>query len=191
MALAFAMDSAPDDEMAVTDAVAGAAARVRTVPRVSAVCEASEPAIPADGPPYVELADLEQCVGLALGSSTRFGNMAAPMKYFLDGTIGPWVNGALVGKPAAVFTSSGSHHGGQETTLMSMMLPLMHHGMVMVGLPYSERTLSSTTTGGTPYGVTHVAGHDGNPALSDDEITLAVAQGERLARMALALEGAR
>lgn len=171
--------------------VPGVGARLRTVPAVSTVCEATEDEVPAEGPPYVSLDDLESCIGVALGSPTRFGNMAAPMKYFLDGTIGPWVNGALVGKPAAVFTSSGSHHGGQETTLMSMMLPLMHHGMVMVGLPYSERTLSSTTTGGTPYGVTHVAGHDGNPALSDDEITLAVAQGERLARMALALEGAR
>lgn len=171
--------------------VPGVGARLRTVPPVSTVCEATEDEVPAEGPPYVSLDDLESCIGVALGSPTRFGNMAAPMKYFLDGTIGPWVNGALVGKPAAVFTSSGSHHGGQETTLMSMMLPLMHHGMVMVGLPYSERTLSSTTTGGTPYGVTHVAGHDGNPALSDDEITLAVAQGERLARMALALEGAR
>ncbi|WP_230971242.1 NAD(P)H:quinone oxidoreductase [Nitrogeniibacter aestuarii] len=171
--------------------VPGVGARLRTVPAVSTVCEATEDEVPAEGPPYVSLDDLESCIGVALGSPTRFGNMAAPMKYFLDGTIGPWVNGALVGKPAAVFTSSGSHHGGQETTLMSMMLPLMHHGMVMVGLPYSERTLSSTTTGGTPYGVTHVAGHDGNPALSDDEITLAVAQGERLARIALALEGAR
>lgn len=171
--------------------VPGVAARLRTVPAVSAVCEASEGDVPADGPPYATLDDLDACIGLALGSPTRFGNMAAPMKYFLDGTIGPWVNGALAGKPAAVFSSSGSMHGGQETTLMTMMLPLMHHGMVMVGLPYSERALSATTTGGTPYGVTHVAGHDGNPELSADERLLAQAQGERLARIALALEGAR
>lgn len=171
--------------------VPGVSARLRTVPAVSTVCEATEDEVPADGPPYVALDDLEACIGLALGSPTRFGNMAAPMKYFLDGTIGPWVNGALAGKPACVFTSSGSHHGGQETTLVSMMLPLMHHGMVMVGLPYSERALSNTTTGGTPYGVSHVAGHDGDPVLSEDEKALALAQGERLARMAVALEAAR
>jgi len=171
--------------------VPGVAARLRTVPAVSAVCEATADEVPADGPPYASLDDLEACIGLALGSPTRFGNMAAPVKYFIDGTIGPWVNGALSGKPACVFTSSGSQHGGQETTLISMMLPLMHHGMVMLGLPYSERALSQTTTGGTPYGVSHVAGHDGDPVLSETETSLALAQGERLARMALALEAAR
>ncbi|QID17298.1 NAD(P)H:quinone oxidoreductase [Nitrogeniibacter mangrovi] len=171
--------------------VPGVAARVRTVPPVSTVCEASADAIPAEGPPYASIEDLEACIGLALGSPTRFGNMAAPMKYFLDGTIGPWVNGALAGKPACVFASTGSLHGGQETTLVSMMLPLMHHGMVMVGLPYTERALSSTSSGGTPYGVTHVAGPDGDAQPSEAERTLALAQGERLARMALALEAAR
>jgi len=171
--------------------VPGVAARLRTVPAVSTVCEAAEDDIPADGPPYASLQDLDECIGLALGSPTRFGNMAAAMKYFLDGTIGPWVNGALVGKPACVFTSTGSLHGGQESTLLSMMLPLMHHGMVIVGLPYGEAALSATRTGGTPYGASHVAGHDGNPALSEDEKALALAQGERLARMALALEAAR
>ena len=171
--------------------VPGAVARVRTVPRVSTVCEAVEDDIPASGPPYVEVADLEECVGLALGSPTRFGNMAAPMKYFLDGTVGPWVNGALVGKPACVFTSSGSLHGGQESTLLSMMLPLMHHGMVLLGLPFTERALSNTRSGGTPYGVSHVSGHDGDPQLSAEEKHLALVQGERLARAALALEAAR
>lgn len=171
--------------------VPGVAARLRTVPAVSAVCEASEDAIPPAGPPYATLADLDECIGLALGSPTRFGNMAAPMKYFVDGTIGPWVNGTLAGKPACVFSSTGSLHGGQETTLVSMMLPLMHHGMVLVGLPYTERALSQTQSGGTPYGVTHVAGHDGQPELSEEEAALALAQGERLARIALALEVGR
>lgn len=171
--------------------VPGVAARLRTVPAVSTVCEATEDDIPAEGPPYASLQDLEECIGLALGSPTRFGNMAAPVKYFLDGTIGPWVNGALTGKPACVFTSTGSLHGGQESTLLSMMLPLMHHGMAIIGLPYAEPALSATRTGGTPYGVSHVAGHDGDPVLSEDEKTLALAQGERLARMALALEAAR
>ncbi|MCB1960184.1 MAG: NAD(P)H:quinone oxidoreductase [Rhodocyclaceae bacterium] len=171
--------------------VPGVAARVRTVPPVSAVCEAVEDSIPEAGPPYVEIADLEACIGLALGSPTRFGNMAAPMKYFLDGTVGPWVNGALVGKPACVFTSSGSMHGGQESTLLSMMLPLIHHGMVVIGLPFTERALSNTRTGGTPYGVSHVSGHDGDPQLSEEEKHLALVQGERLARTALALEAAR
>jgi NAD(P)H dehydrogenase (quinone) len=171
--------------------VPGVAARLRTVPAVSTVCEATEDDIPVDGPPFASLQDLEECIGLALGSPTRFGNMAAPMKYFLDGSIGPWVNGALTGKPACVFTSTGSLHGGQESTLLSMMLPLMHHGMVIAGLPYAEPALSATHTGGTPYGVSHVAGPDGDPVLSEDEKTLALAQGERLARMALALEAAR
>ena len=171
--------------------VPGVGARVRTVPAVSAVSEATADAIPASGPAYVESSDLEECIGLALGSPTRFGNMAAAMKYFLDGTIGPWVNGALVGKPACVFTSTGSLHGGQESTLLTMMLPLMHHGMLMMGLPYTEHALSATKTGGTPYGASHVAGSDGNPVLSAEERKLAIAQGERLARAALALEEAR
>ena len=171
--------------------VNGVAARLRTVPAVSTVCEASEDSIPDDGPPYAELVDLEECIGVAMGSPTRFGNMAAAMKYFLDGTVGPWVNGTLAGKPACVFTSTGSHHGGQETTLISMMLPLMHHGMLLLGLPYTESRLSSTRSGGTPYGPSHVSGADGDPQLSEDERELALAQGERLARAALALEAAR
>lgn len=168
--------------------VPGMAARVRTVPKVSTVCEALERDIPADGPPYVEIRDLEECVGLALGSPTRFGNMAAPMKYFLDGLAGPWVNGTLAGKPACVFSSTASHHGGQESTLLSMMLPLLHHGMLLIGLPYTEPALNATRTGGTPYGVTHLAGPDGVPVLSPEEITLAQAQGRRLASIAARLE---
>jgi len=171
--------------------VPGVAARVRTVPKVSAVCEAVEADIPADGPPYVEARDLEECIGLALGSPTRFGNMAAPMKYFLDGLAGAWVNGTLAGRPACVFSSSASQHGGQESTLLSMMLPLMHHGMVLVGLPYTEPALNATRSGGTPYGVTHVAGADGLAQLSEEEIELAQAQGRRLADIALKLGGAR
>ncbi|MBR0568849.1 NAD(P)H:quinone oxidoreductase [Azoarcus sp. L1K30] len=164
--------------------VPGVAARVRTVPKVSALCEAVEADIPADGPPYVEACDLEACVGLALGSPTRFGNMAAPMKYFLDGLASEWVNGTLAGKPACVFSSSASQHGGQESTLLSMMLPLLHHGMVLVGLPYTEAALNRTRSGGTPYGVTHVAGTDGIALLSEEEIVLAQAQGRRLATVA-------
>ncbi|PLX74941.1 MAG: NAD(P)H-quinone oxidoreductase [Azoarcus sp.] len=171
--------------------VPGVAARVRTVPKVSAVCEAVEADIPADGPPYVEARDLEECIGLALGSPTRFGNMAAPVKYFVDGLAGAWVNGTLAGKPACVFSSSASQHGGQESTLLSMMLPLMHHGMVLVGLPYTEPALNATRSGGTPYGVTHVAGADGSSQLSEEEIVLAQAQGRRLAEIALKLGGAR
>ncbi|APR04800.1 NAD(P)H:quinone oxidoreductase [Thauera chlorobenzoica] len=167
--------------------VPGAAARVRTVPKVSAVCEATEDDIPADGPPYVELRDLEECIGLALGSPTRFGNMAAPLKYFVDGLAGAWVNGVLEGKPACVFTSSGSMHGGQESTLLSMMLPLLHHGMLLLGIPYSENALDATRSGGTPYGATHVAGRDGQPVLSAEELLLARAQGRRLADAALRL----
>ena len=166
------------------DSVPGASARLRTVPRVSAVCEATESDIPDRGAPYAEMRDLEECIGLAIGSPTRFGNMAAPMKYFLDGTAGPWLSGALAGKPACVFTSTASQHGGQESTLLSMMLPLLHHGMVVAGLPYSESALSSTTTGGTPYGASHVSGSDGNPVLSDSEARLAFAQGQRLAILA-------
>lgn len=171
--------------------VPGAVARVRTVPRVSTVCEAVEDDIPASGPPYVEVADLEECVGLALGSPTRFGNMAAPMKYFLDGLAGAWLNGALEGKPGCVFTSSSSLHGGQESTLLSMMLPLFHHGMLVLGLPFSEPALGETRSGGTPYGASHVSGSEGDSAPSAEEIALAQAQGRRLAEVAMRLVGAR
>ena len=169
------------------DSVAGATARLRTVPRVSTVCAASEPALPAVGAPYVEEDDLAQCIGLALGSPTRFGNMAAPMKHFWDSTAAQWSAGTLTGKPACVFTSTASAHGGQESTLLSMMLPLLHHGMLLVGLPFTERTLSSTRSGGTPYGASHLAGAEGNPTLSDEERELALAQGRRLATIALKL----
>ena len=169
------------------ESVSGAKARIRTVPKVSTTCEATEPEIPASGDPYVELIDLEECVGLALGSPTRFGNMAAPMKYFLDGTAGLWLKGTLIGKPAAVFTSTGSMHGGNETTLLTMMLPLMHHGMVLVGLPYSEPELSSTQSGGTPYGASHVGGSSDDKPISADERKLCLALGKRLAQTALKL----
>lgn len=169
------------------ESVPGAKARIRTVPKVSANHEATEPEIPASGAPYAELADLEACAGLALGSPTRFGNMAAPMKYFLDGTAGLWLKGALIGKPAAVFTSSGSMHGGNETTLISMMLPLLHHGMLITGLPYSEPQLSTSTTGGTPYGASHIGGSMDDRPISDDERKLCIALGKRLAETALKL----
>lgn len=167
--------------------VKGTGARLRTVPKVSTVCEATEPDIPSSGAPYVELRDLEECAGLALGSPTRFGNMAAPLRYFLDSTTGLWLKGALVGKPASVFTSTGSMHGGQETTLISMMLPLLHHGMLIVGLPYSEPELSSTTSGGTPYGASHVAGTTGDKPLTEAEKKLCIALGKRLAETTLKL----
>lgn len=166
------------------ESVPGMQARLRTVPRVSATCEATEPGIPESGAPYVELADLEECVGLALGSPVRFGNMAAPMKYFWDGTIAGWLNGTLAGKPACVFTSSGSQHGGNESTLLSMMLPLLHHGMLIMGLPFTEPELSSTSAGGTPYGPSHVAGTTGNPVLSEAESRLAFIQGQRISKLA-------
>jgi NAD(P)H dehydrogenase (quinone) len=169
------------------ESVKGVQARIRTVPKVSANCEATEPDVPASGAPYAELKDLQECIGLALGSPTRFGNMAAPMKYFLDGTTSLWLKGALIGKPAAVFTSTGSMHGGQETTLVTMMLPLMHHGMLMIGLPYSESELSSTSTGGTPYGASHVGGAADDRPISDDERKLCIALGKRLAETALKL----
>ena len=169
------------------ESVPGATARLRTVPSVSAVSEATESDIPSSGPPYVEGKDLEQCAGLALGSPTRFGNMASAMKYFLDNTTSQWLSGALAGKPACVFTSTGSMHGGQESTLLSMMIPLMHHGMVMVGLPYSHPELMNTQTGGTPYGVTHFAKADGSAPISNEEKKLAFAQGQRLAQIALKL----
>jgi NAD(P)H dehydrogenase (quinone) len=166
------------------ESVPGVTARLRTVPAISAVCEATESDIPASGPPYVENKDLQECAGLALGSPTRFGNMASAMKYFLDNTTVEWLSGALAGKPACVFTSTGSLHGGQESTLLSMMIPLMHHGMVIVGLPYSHPELMNTQTGGTPYGVTHFAKADGSAPISADEKKLAIAQGKRLAEMA-------
>ena len=155
--------------------------RVRTVPRVSTVAEATEPAVPDSGAPYAELKDLEECIGLALGSPTRFGNMAAPMKYFWDGTGGLWMNGALAGKPAAVFTSTATMHGGQETTLMSMMLPLLHHGMLIVGIPYSEPDLLNTASGGTPYGASHLAGVSSDQPITEHERKLCIALGRRLA----------
>jgi len=171
------------------EAVSGAEAVVRTVPPVSAVSEQVAPAVPDDGPPYASLDDLRDCAALALGSPTRFGNMAAPLKYFLDDTGELWFSGALAGKPAAVFTSSGSQHGGQESTLLSMMVPLLHHGMLLLGLPYSEPALARTRTGGTPYGASHVAGHDADPTLSADEQELCTALGRRLAQTARALAG--
>ncbi|WP_348943984.1 NAD(P)H:quinone oxidoreductase [Chitinibacter sp. FCG-7] len=169
------------------ESAAGASVRLRTVPRVSTVCEAIEAAIPDAGAPYVELKDLQECAGLALGSPTRFGNMAAPMKYFWDSTIAEWLQGTLIGKPASVFTSSGTLHGGQESTLLTMMLPLLHHGMLIVGTPYSENALMSTTTGGTPYGASHWAGTESNQPISDAERQLCIAQGKRLAEIALKL----
>jgi NAD(P)H dehydrogenase (quinone) len=165
---------------------AGVEARIRTVPGISTNCEATEPEIPDEGALYCTEQDLSNCSGLALGSPTRFGNMAAPLKYFIDGTSALWLSGALINKPAAVFSSSSSLHGGQETTLISMMLPLLHHGMLISGLPYSESALLKTTTGGTPYGPTHVAGQD-NRAVDENEIALCVAQGKRLGEIAAKL----
>ncbi len=170
------------------DSVKGVSARIRTVPAVSANTEATESDIPEQGPPYAEPADLKECAGLAMGSPTRFGNMAAPVKYFLDGTVGTWLAGDLINKPFCVFTSTGSLHGGQETTLTSMALPLIHHGMLWLGIPYSEQALNDTRTGGTPYGVTHWAGGQGQHPISEHEKTLARAQGARLAKAALALQ---
>ncbi|MBV8647912.1 NAD(P)H:quinone oxidoreductase [Paludibacterium sp.] len=169
------------------ESVEGCRARLRTVPKVSTVCEAVAPDIPDSGAPYVERADLEACIGLALGSPTRFGNMAASLKYFLDGTSGEWLRGALAGKPACVFTSSASMHGGQESTLLSMVLPLMHHGMLWVGLPYTHAELNQTLRGGTPYGASHVAGIKNDATLTEEEKILALAQGKRLAGIALKL----
>ena len=169
--------------------VSGIEARLRTVPPISTVCEATEPAVPEHGAPYATIEDLKNCWGVALGSPTRFGNMAAPIKYFLDGTSSLWLAGQLVNKPACVFTSSSSMHGGQESTLLSMMLPLLHHGMIIMGCPYTESELNTTVTGGTPYGVTHVAGIENEITLSHDEITLAKNLGQRLAQTALKLSG--
>ena len=171
--------------------ISGIEARLRTVPAVSAVCEATEDSVPPTGAPYATSDDLRHCLGLALGSPTRFGNMAAPVKYFLDGTSSLWMTGALIGKPAAVFTSTSSLHGGQETTLLTMMLPLLHHGMLILGLPYSETDLLRTTSGGTPYGPSHLAGGESNQPLTEEEKRLCQALGRRLAGVALALERGR
>ncbi len=162
-------------------------ARLRTVPKVAPITHEIAPAVPDAGAPYAELKDLQDCIGIVVGSPTRFGNMAAPMKYFWDGTSELWLKGALVGKPATVFTSTGTQHGGQETTLISMMMPLLHHGMLIIGLPYTESTLSSTKTGGTPYGASHVAGITNDAPISDDEKKLTIALGKRLAEIALKL----
>jgi NAD(P)H dehydrogenase (quinone) len=173
------------------ESVPGVDARLRTVPAVSTVTEATEPDIPSGGAPYVEMADLADCAGLALGSPTRFGNMASALKYFLDGTAADWLAGTLSGKPAVVFTSTGSLHGGQESTLLTMMIPLLHHGMLIMGLPYTHPELMTTASGGSPYGPTHWAGMDGNKPLTDDEKRLAIATGKRLAETAARLQGAR
>ena len=167
--------------------VPGAQARVRTVPRVASGFDREVSSIPEEGPPYCEHRDLEECAGLALGSPARFGNMAAPLKAFLDGTTPLWLKGALEGKPACVFTSAGSMHGGQESTLLSMMLPLLHHGMLIAGLPYSQADLNATRGGGTPYGASHFAGLADDQPISDSERALCVAQGRRLAEIALKL----
>lgn len=169
------------------DSVAGCEARLRTVPAVSTVIEATAAEVPSEGAPYVELRDLEECAGLALGSPTRFGNMAAAMKYFWDGTSAQWLSGALVDKPACVFTSTGSLHGGQESTLLSMMLPLMHHGMLIIGVPYTQPALMTTSSGGTPYGASHWSGINGDHAMTDDSRTLAIALGQRLAQTVIKL----
>jgi NAD(P)H dehydrogenase (quinone) len=168
--------------------VPGMQARLRTVPAVSTVCEATEDNIPAQGAPYASVDDLRECAGLALGSPTRFGNMAAPMKYFIDGTGGLWLGAELAGKPAAVFTSTSSLHGGQETTLLYMMLPLLHHGMLLTGIPYSETDLLHTDAGGTPYGASHLAGTDSKKPLTEAEQRLCRASGKRLAEIALKLQ---
>ncbi|MBL1276796.1 MAG: NAD(P)H:quinone oxidoreductase [Ectothiorhodospiraceae bacterium] len=169
--------------------VTGAQARLRTVPPVSTVCEATADGIPSEGAPYVSHDDLRECKGLVLGSPTRFGNMAAPLKYFLDSTSDLWISGVLAGKPAAVFTSTSSLHGGQESTLLTMMIPLLHHGMLITGLPYSETDLMHTTSGGTPYGASHYAGDDNKRPLSDEEKRLCKALGKRVAGIAVKLSG--
>lgn len=169
------------------ESVAGARARLRTVPRVSTVSEAVEDDVPESGPPYAQVNDLVECAGLVLGSPTRFGNMAAPLRYFFDGTGALWANGALVGKPAGAFTSTATLHGGQETTLLSMLLTPLHHGMLIVGIPYTEKALHETDAGGTPYGASHLAGDDGDRKLTDMEKTLCRALGRRVAMTAVQL----
>ena len=169
------------------ESVEACVATLRTVPAISTVCEATEDMIPEQGHLYVNHDDLKNCAGLVLGSPTRFGNMAAPLKYFIDQTSDIWLSGALIGKPAAVFTSTGSLHGGQESTLLSMMLPLMHHGMLLMGLPYKESALMTTTDGGTPYGASHLAGANNDRPLSDNEAQLCRALGRRIATITKAL----
>ncbi len=169
------------------DEVDGARARLRTVPPVAPVTERAAPPEPEDGAPYVEKADLAECAGLLLGSPTRFGNMAAPVKHFLDSLGAEWASGTLIGKPAGVFTSTASMHGGQEATLLTMLVPLLHHGCVIAGIPYSENALNTTRSGGTPYGASHVAGAKDDPQLTDDETALARALGRRVAQLALRL----
>ena len=170
------------------EGVTGVEALLRSVPEISEVCETTAPAVPDEGAPYVSLDDLKNCSALALGSPTRFGNMAAPLKYFLEKTSGQWLSGSLVGKPAGVFTSTSSLHGGQETTLLSMMIPLLHHGMLISGLPYTESELLTTTTGGTPYGPSHLAGAQSDLPISEDEKALCLALGKRLATLATQLD---
>jgi NAD(P)H dehydrogenase (quinone) len=172
------------------ESVAGMQARLRTVPPIAATTAHIDPSVPDDGPPYATHDDLIACRGLVLGSPTRFGNMAAPLKFFWDGTSALWLSGALADKPAAVFTSTQTQHGGQESTLISMMLPLLHHGMYIVGVPYSERALTETRGGGTPYGASHVAGTSGQGTLLDEERDIAQALGARVARLAACLERA-
>jgi NAD(P)H dehydrogenase (quinone) len=173
------------------ESVPGARARLRTVPQVTTVIEQPQPAVPSEGPPFATHDDLRECDGLVMGSPTRFGNMAAPLKYFLDGTSALWASGALAGKPAGVFTSTQTMHGGQETTLMSMMMPLLHHGMFIVGLPYTEPALTHTRSGGSPYGASHVAGLSPQGKLTDDERLLASLLGKRVAELAVRLGSAR
>lgn len=171
------------------ESVSGAKAKLRTVPQVTTVIDQPQPPVPADGPPFATYDDLRDCDGLVLGSPTRFGNMAAPMKYFIDGTSALWASGALVGKPAGVFTSTQTMHGGQETTLTSMMLPLLHHGMVVVGVPYTEAVLTTTRSGGSPYGASHVANVSGVAKLTEEERSLAMVLGKRVAELAVKLSG--
>ncbi len=170
------------------DEVEGMQARLRTVPPVAPVTEVASPPEPDDGAPYVDKQDLRECTGLLLGSPTRFGNMAAPMKHFIDGLGSDWASGTLVGKPAAVFTSTASMHGGQESTLLTMMIPLLHHGCVIAGIPFTEAALNTTRSGGTPYGASHVAGAQGQPEPTDEEALLARALGKRIAQLALKLQ---
>ena len=170
--------------------VDGVRARLRQVPPVAPVTQSAQPQVPEDGPPYAELRDLAECAGLILGSPTRYGNMAAPLKYFIDSTMAEWASGTLVGKPCAVFTSTATMHGGQETTLVSMLLPLLHHGMIAVGIPYTEPALNNTRSGGTPYGVSHVAGLQGENAITEHERELARVQGRRVADLVRRLAAA-